>query len=278
MHGDSPYLHTQHKQIHILILRTTNETTKQAIKRANKSIMPDKDSSTPRVFLLRHGPTEWSQSGRYTGTSDIPLLPTGEALIRSTASHIYGPGKLIEPSKLLRVFCSPRQRATRTLEILLGSETEGIDVQTTEDVTEWRYGGYEGLLTREIRALRKESGLDNEREWDIWRDGCDSHGGEAAGEVAERLDRVIGEIAEVQGEYLRDVREGKVEEGRRRDILVVAHGHILRGFVKRWLGMDLGMHVEMMLEPGGVCGLSYAHGRVEERAVLVGMALPGGGN
>jgi sedoheptulose-bisphosphatase len=35
---------------------------------------------------------------------------------------------------------------------------------------------YEGLLTKEIRAKRKEHGLDQDRDWDIWTDGCE--GGE----------------------------------------------------------------------------------------------------
>lgn len=40
---------------------------------------------------------------------------------------------------------------------------------------------YEGKLTKEIRAMRKERGLDGEREWDIWRDGCE------AGEYVETV-------------------------------------------------------------------------------------------
>ena len=35
---------------------------------------------------------------------------------------------------------------------------------------------YEGRVTKDIRALRKERGLDKDQEWDIWRDGCE--GGE----------------------------------------------------------------------------------------------------
>ena len=45
-----------------------------------------------------------------------------------------------------------------------------------ERLAEWEYGDYEGLVTKEIRALRKQRGLDGDSEWDIWRDGCE--GGE----------------------------------------------------------------------------------------------------
>jgi len=46
-------------------------------------------------------------------------------------------------------------------------------VETTEKLAEMGYGIYEGLHEHEIRALRKEHGLDKERPWDIWRDGCE---------------------------------------------------------------------------------------------------------
>jgi broad specificity phosphatase PhoE len=46
-------------------------------------------------------------------------------------------------------------------------------VTTTEKLTEWNYGQYEGLLTDQIRTLRRDHGLDQERPWDIWKDGCE---------------------------------------------------------------------------------------------------------
>ena len=49
-------------------------------------------------------------------------------------------------------------------------------VTVTEDIAEWDYGDYEGITEGETRVLRKERGLDVEREWDVWRDGCE--GGE----------------------------------------------------------------------------------------------------
>ncbi|ETI24260.1 hypothetical protein G647_03629 [Cladophialophora carrionii CBS 160.54] len=272
--------------------------------------MSDKDAATPRLFLIRHeslwtwnkpslflpkrvvavvvaapvfsthtshfflGETEWSRNGRYTGISDIPLLPEGEEKVRQTASVVFGGGRLIDPSKLTSIICSPRKRARRTLEILLEQIQDAVTKETlerktnvTEEIAEWGYGDYEGLYTRQIQELRKSRGLDKERAWDIWRDGCEGSGGESAAQVQARLDGLISQITSIHQEAL--------EKGdRKSDVVVVAHGHILRAFVKRWLQFDMGARLELMLEPGGVCGLSYAHGHIEQRAVLVGMSFP----
>lgn len=127
------------------------------------------------------GETEWTINGRYTGKSDIPLTSNGIKQVEGTGKVLVGAGKLMDPSKLSHVFVSPRQRAQSTLDLLLGdAQKDGLikegKVTVTEDIAEWDYGDYEGLLTKEIRARRKEKGLDTEKHWDIWVDGCE--GGE----------------------------------------------------------------------------------------------------
>ena len=94
---------------------------------------------------------------------------------------LVGSGKLINPSRVTHVYVSPRKRAQTTLDLLLGNVQKdtlmgGGKITITEDIAEWDYGDYEGLLTQEIRARRKEKGLDKEKPWDIWVDGCE--GGE----------------------------------------------------------------------------------------------------
>lgn len=94
---------------------------------------------------------------------------------------LVGAGKLIDPSRLAHIFVSPRRRARTTFELLLLSPSSGAAewgkrVTYTEDIAEWDYGDYEGLKVGEIGKLRKERGLDRERTWDIWSDGCE--GGE----------------------------------------------------------------------------------------------------
>jgi len=80
---------------------------------------------------------------------------------------------------LTHIFVSPRQRAQQTFRWLLGSNLDSINTEKitlTEEIAEWSYGDYEGLKVHEIKALRKERGLDKERAWSVWRDGCE--GGE----------------------------------------------------------------------------------------------------
>jgi probable phosphoglycerate mutase len=99
--------------------------------------MPDKDASTPRVFLIRHGETEWSQSGRHTGRTEIPLTDHGEEQVKALGKVVYGSGKLIDPAKVLKVCVSPKERATGTYELLSGQKG-GYEVM--DGLAEWDYG------------------------------------------------------------------------------------------------------------------------------------------
>ncbi|RDL37885.1 uncharacterized protein BP5553_05318 [Venustampulla echinocandica] len=227
--------------------------------------MSDKDAGTPRVFLLRHGETEWTISGRYTGRSDIPLTSGGELQVLNSARVVVGPRKLIDPSRVAHLFVSPRSRAKRTYDLLFEDYQEALEgkSETTEDIREWDYGLYEGLLTAQIREGRKGRALDKERPWNIWVDGCEE--GESPAEVTERLDRIIAKIREVQGPHMYG------EKGV--DVVLIAHGHILRAFAKRWIGFELSMRLPMMLEPGAVGVLSYEHHKVDEPALLLGVNM-----
>lgn len=131
------------------------------------------------------GETEWTKNGRYTGISELDLTPNGVKQVTGTATHLVGPGKLMDPARLVHVWVSPRKRTQQTYNLLFGTSGAGdnaaIDagkVIITEDIAEWNYGDYEGLRVNEIRLSRKERKLDQEEEWNIWRDGCE--GGEYA--------------------------------------------------------------------------------------------------
>ncbi|OIW35567.1 putative phosphoglycerate mutase [Coniochaeta ligniaria NRRL 30616] len=227
--------------------------------------MSDTNATTPRVFIARHGETEWTISGQCTGNAEIPLTENGKKQSLGTGKMLVGPGKLIDPAKLARVFCSPRSRAVDTLDLLLGEGPKSqLDadkkITITEEIAEWDYGAYEGLTPAQIKAKRTEQGLGK---WNIWEEGCE--GGENPAQVTERLDRLIHEIQKIQEPFLNG--------GTAPDVLV-AHGHILRAFTKRWLKYPMGFEFTMMMEPGAIGILSYAHHSIQEPALLVGMGFP----
>ncbi|KAF5236218.1 hypothetical protein FAUST_6688 [Fusarium austroamericanum] len=238
--------------------------------------------STPRVFLIRHGETEWSLDGRHTGVTDIPLTANGEKRVKATGKALVGPDRLIAPKKIAHIYVSPRKRAQRTFELLNlglsrplpwtphGDTPDGTglqceaEVEVTDYIREWDYGDYEGITSPEIRKIRAEQGIKGS--WDIWKDGCP--GGESPHDVSRRLDQLIEEIRDKWHKPVMD--QGSDHCG---DVLLVAHGHILRAFAMRWAGYALREGPTFLLEAGGVGTLSYEHHRIEEPALLLGSAF-----
>ncbi|KAI1474643.1 hypothetical protein K445DRAFT_320649 [Daldinia sp. EC12] len=241
--------------------------------------------TTPRVFVVRHGETEWSLSGKHTSVTDIPLTANGEKRVKATGRALVGDDRLIVPKQIAHIYVSPRKRAQRTFELLnLGiadplpwkihgarptdaSHPCNARVEVTEDIREWDYGEYEGITSPEIREIRVKQGLT--QKWDIWRDGC--VGGESPEDVTHRVDRLIKEIREKW--HAPVIGKPQSEEQAPGDVLLVAHGHILRAFAMRWVGKSLQDGPAFLLEAGGVGILSYEHHNINEPAILLGGAF-----
>jgi broad specificity phosphatase PhoE len=174
------------------------------------------------IVLVRHGATEWSEAGRHTGRSDLPLLPEG----RRQAEEL---SRMLGAADFNRVLCSPLRRARETCELAgFGDRAEIV-----EDLREWDYGDYEGLTTPEIRRRRPA--------WSLWRDGCP--GGESPGQVSARADRVLALATSADGE---GQREGRAPA------LLFAHGHILRVVSARWIGLEVDGGSRLVLRPAAV--------------------------
>lgn len=230
-------------------------------------------SPCPRVIFVRHGQTEWSKTGQHTSITDIPLTDFGVKQMTNTGKHLIGksPFQIIKPANLKYIFTSPRLRAKQTVDLLIQDMDDytrtTIPVNVTEDIREWEYGDYEGLLTSQIIDLRKSRGLDTQLAegdtWNIWRDGCEN--GEIHSQVKERLDNFIAEVRKLHKEAL-DKKEAC-------DILVVGHGHILRCLTARWIGRELLQNPQFMLDAGGVGVLSYQHHNINEPALYLAGAF-----
>jgi probable phosphoglycerate mutase len=137
--------------------------------------------NTPKCFIIRHGQTEWSEIGRRTSFTDLPLTEKGRSLVQRSASSMLGEGKLIDPAKLGQIYISPRLRAQETLKLL--HLPSNIPVETTELLREFEYGEYEGMKTSDIKA---KTGNDK---WETWVDIAP--GGETPKQVSHRIDKLI---------------------------------------------------------------------------------------
>ena len=123
-----------------------------------------------RLFIVRHGQTEWSANGRHTGFTDIPLTYRGRLQAEKLVNEL---GR----ENFALVLSSPLQRAWDTCQLAGYGEVAERD----EDLREWNYGDYEGLTTPQIRE--RSPG------WNMWRDGCP--GGESPADIGARVDRVL---------------------------------------------------------------------------------------
>jgi len=172
------------------------------------------------VFAIRHGETEWSLSGKHTGTTDIPLTDRGRRLAERMRPIL---GRNFSGLAL----CSPMQRARETCELAGFGQNMIVD----PDLVEWNYGDYEGRTTKEIRAERPG--------WQLFRDGCP--GGETVEQVAARADRVIKRLRQVPG-----------------DVLVFSSGHFIRVLAERWIGLGVSAAARsFMLSTASLSALGY---------------------
>jgi broad specificity phosphatase PhoE len=172
-----------------------------------------------KVYLLRHGETEWSLNGRHTGVTDIPLTENGRKLARQLQP-------ILAREKFVTVFTSPLQRARDTCDLAGLGTLASID----RDLMEWNYGEYEGLTTDQIRQTRPD--------WSVFRDGCP--GGESPPEVSVRADRIVSRVRAVDG-----------------NVVLFSHGHILRVLAARWINLSASYGENFLLDTATLNVLGY---------------------
>jgi broad specificity phosphatase PhoE len=153
-----------------------------------------------KLWLIRHGETEWSLSGAHTSRTDIPLTERGKQ--RAAKIHDY-----LAQRKFSLVLTSPLQRARETCRIAGYADVAKIE----ENLREWDYGIFEGRTTADIRK--------DQPDWSIWDSPVPE--GEPVEHVAARAQKVIDRALQAGG-----------------DVALFAHAHILRILAATWLGLE----------------------------------------
>lgn len=174
------------------------------------------------VVVARHGETEWSAANRHTGRTDVPLTERG----REQAVALV---PAVRRRDYAAVLTSPLARAADTCRLA------GVpDATVVDDLVEWDYGEVEGLTSTEIR-------LRLDRDWSVWTHG--PPGGESVAALSDRADRVVERFLAVDG-----------------DVLVFAHGHLLRAVAARWAELEVVAGRRLLLATGATGVLGFDRG------------------
>jgi probable phosphoglycerate mutase len=173
----------------------------------------------PQLWILRHGETEWSKSGQYTGLTDLPLTVEGE-------QQAVEARRILDSVDFDLVLTSPLRRARRTAELA------GFPDAVHEPLAvEWDYGDYEGISSDLIRK-------DNP-DYLIWTHGVPN--GEKLHDVAARADKIVARVLESGLD----------------NVLIVAHGHFSRILTARWLELEPEEGRHFILGTAKVCTLGW---------------------
>jgi len=173
--------------------------------------MEQKLENTSRLYLARHGETDFNREGRLQGLLDRPLNETGRAQAAVLAGQVRGLG-------LVRIGASPLLRARESARICAMALGVPFDYEDA-DLRERTYGVFEGLTRAELLSHHPE-------DFRRWQEDnrYTPEGAEAFETVGDRMHRAIGramgELAEMKG-----------------SLLLVSHGGALRALLHRTTGV-----------------------------------------
>jgi broad specificity phosphatase PhoE len=182
-----------------------------------------------RVFVVRHGETEWSRERRFAGSRDIALSDAGrrqcEAVAGTLATvHVAG------------IYASPLERARTAAEAI--AKPHRLAVSVEPGLREMAFGAWEGLTREE--AARRDSHL-----YAVWTSA--PHQLVLPG--AERLTDVAARVAAL----LDELRDGHADE----TIVVVAHAIVVRLIVLAALGLGADRLWSVDASPAGITEIEY---------------------
>lgn len=134
-----------------------------------------------KIYLIRHGQTDWNLAHRIQGQRDIPLNETGR---RQAAQLAEG----MKERPVARVFTSRLSRARETAEAV--ADSQGVSLYLVDGLEEISYGQWEGMTMEEIRQAYPA-------EYDVWwKDPVNGAppGGESQMDVLVRTARAMEAI------------------------------------------------------------------------------------
>lgn len=193
-----------------------------------------------RIFLVRHGQTEWNRVERFRGRIDVPLNEVGLAQARAAAE------RLAREREVVAVYSGPLDRTMRTAEPI--AERLGLAVQPLEAINDLDFGEWQGMTPAEV----EEKYPDLYRRWQLAPHTVDFPGGES---LAALRARAFGAMRELAGRHAG------------RAFVLVTHRVVCKVLLCAALGLDNAHYWQIDQDNGAISTFSYRNGLFVVRKV-----------
>ncbi len=181
-----------------------------------------------RIYVARHGETDWNRERRLQGATDVPLNGAGLAQAQAL-------GEMFSGVPLDRIFCSDLQRSRGTAKALQGRAL----ITALPELNEQALGAFEGK-SLDDPAVRTE--------WQ--RRTGDAHDMLDGGESDEQhYRRIVGAVAEVRRQYPAGT------------VLIVGHGGTNAKIVRALFGLSQTQTQHLRFANGEVVLIEIVQGR-----------------
>ena len=206
-----------------------------------------------RIYLIRHGTTEWNREEVFRGRVECPLNDTGQAEARAVAAYFQG-------IKIDKIYSSPLARAAETAAaIALG---QGFEVLLDPAFTDLDFGEWQGHALKEVREKYPDL-------YQTWRERPQ----DVTFPKGENLDQVRSRA----WAGLLKVAQGNPD----RTVLIVSHRVISKVLLCAALGLDNSHFWQIKQDTAAINCLEYSKGvftvsLLNDTCHLKSLHLPGG--
>lgn len=193
-----------------------------------------------RLYLARHGQTEWNRLSKVQGRTDIELSETGIIQAKLLA-------KRMKRENIDVIYSSNLKRALKTAEAI--AEYKNFSINESEKYQEICFGPWEGMTINEIKKKYSE-------DYRIYREDPVNFtlpGAETFLELSERTYNAIREIV--------NCNIGK-------NILIVSHGTAIKAAIIKILGIDIKNYTKFRIDNASISVIEFYDDDFEKPLVL----------
>ncbi len=186
-----------------------------------------------KIYLVRHGTTEWNREEIFRGRVDCPLDETGRAEARAVAAYL-------QDLPIQGIYTSPLSRAAQTAEAIAAGR--GIRVLPDPDFIDLDFGEWQGRPLKEI----KETYPDLYRAWRDRPQEVSFPGGESLEQVRARAGEGLLRVA---------------RENPEKTVVIVSHRVITKILICVALGLDNSHFWQIKQDTTAINCLEFGRGK-----------------